>query len=39
MIILAKFDLDEIQKMRSGWGIFRDRRPDLYQTLISLDGS
>ena len=38
-ILLAEFDLDEIQKMRSGWGIFRDRRPDLYQTLISLDGS
>ena len=38
-ILLAEFDLDEIQKMRSGWGIFRDRRPDLYQTLFSLDGS
>ena len=38
-ILLAEFDLDEIQKMLSGWGIFRDRRPDLYQTLISLDGS
>ena len=38
-ILIARFDLDEIQKMRSGWGIFRDRRPELYQTLFSLDGS
>ena len=37
-ILIARFDLDEIQKMRSGWGIFRDRRPELYQTLFSLDG-
>ena len=37
-ILIARFDLDEMQKMRSGWGIFRDRRPELYQTLFSLDG-
>ena len=37
-ILIARFDLDEIQKMRSGWGVFRDRRPELYQTLFSLDG-
>jgi hypothetical protein len=25
--------------MRQGWGLFRDRRPDLYGSLLSLDGS
>jgi N-carbamoylputrescine amidase len=33
------FDLDEIQTIRQGWGLFRDRRPDLYGSLLSLDGS
>ncbi len=32
-IITATFDLDEVAKMRAGWGIFRDRRPDLYAAL------
>ena len=30
---------NEIQTMRQGWGLFRDRRPDLYGSLLSLDGS
>mgnify|MGYP000011224422 FL=1 len=38
-ILLAEFDLDQIQKLRSGWGIFRDRRPELYNVLLSIDGS
>jgi len=29
-IIIASFDLDEIEKERAAWGFFRDRRPDLY---------
>jgi N-carbamoylputrescine amidase len=37
--ITASFDLDEIRTRRAGWGIFRDRRPDLYEPLLSLDGS
>jgi N-carbamoylputrescine amidase len=24
--------------MRTAWGIFRDRRPELYRPLLSLDG-
>lgn len=36
--ITAEFDLDEIKKYRRSWGIFRDRRPDLYQDLLTLDG-
>lgn len=29
-IISAEFDLDKIYEMRLSWGVFRDRRPDLY---------
>lgn len=31
-IITAEFDLDAIRDMRISWGLFRDRRPDSYQT-------
>jgi N-carbamoylputrescine amidase len=37
-IITATFDLDEIRIMRANWGVFRDRRPDLYGPLLTLDG-
>jgi len=37
-IATASFDLDEIAKQRASWGLFRDRRPDLYGTLTSHDG-
>jgi len=37
-VIMATFDLDEIAGYRSGWGLFRDRRPDLYGALATLDG-
>jgi N-carbamoylputrescine amidase len=32
-VATATFDLDEVAKMRASWGIFRDRRPDLYGAL------
>lgn len=32
-VITATFDLDEAAKVRASWGIFRDRRPDLYGAL------
>jgi len=32
------FDLDEIRDYRRSWGVFRDRRPDLYKSLLTLDG-
>lgn len=34
MILLHTFDLDEIRDNRMAWGIFRDRRPDRYKTII-----
>lgn len=37
-VITARFDLDALARERAGWGLFRDRRPDLYLTLLSLDG-
>jgi hypothetical protein len=30
---------EEIREMRANWGIFRDRRPDLYWPLMTLDGT
>jgi N-carbamoylputrescine amidase len=32
-VITARFDLDELARLRAGWGLFRDRRPDLYGML------
>ncbi|NMC27467.1 MAG: N-carbamoylputrescine amidase [Syntrophomonadaceae bacterium] len=37
-VILADFDLDQLEQERLAWGIFRDRRPDLYRLLCSSDG-
>ncbi|MBV9045906.1 MAG: N-carbamoylputrescine amidase [Alphaproteobacteria bacterium] len=37
-ICTAQFDLDEIAKARASWGLFRDRRPDLYGSITSHDG-
>ena len=28
--ILHTFDLDEIEEERRSWGLFRDRRPEIY---------
>ena len=30
---------DAAQRMRHSWGVFRDRRPDLYGPLLTLDGT
>jgi N-carbamoylputrescine amidase len=35
----ATFDLDEIAKARASWGLFRDRRPDLYGAIVGHDGA
>jgi len=37
-VITASFDLEEIRRYRHSWGVFRDRRPDLYGPLLKLDG-
>ncbi|KAK8601748.1 hypothetical protein V6N13_058571 [Hibiscus sabdariffa] len=38
-VLIAQFDLDKIKSKRSSWGVFRDRRPDLYKVLLTFDGS
>ena len=37
-VLVARFDLDAIARQRAAWGVFRDRRPDLYGVLTSADG-
>ena len=37
-VICATVDLDQFQKDRAFWGIFRDRRPSQYAPLLSSDG-
>jgi N-carbamoylputrescine amidase len=37
-VITATVDLDAIAEIRAAWGVFRDRRPDLYRSLLTLDG-
>jgi N-carbamoylputrescine amidase len=37
-VLTATFDLDAVRRYRQAWGIFRDRRPDLYYPILSLDG-
>ena len=36
--VTATFDLDAIRRQRAEWAVFRDRRPDLYGPLLTLDG-
>ena len=37
-VITAGFDLAEIALLRGAWGLFRDRRPDLYRAILTADG-
>jgi N-carbamoylputrescine amidase len=37
-VLTATFDLAEIRAQRHAWGVFRDRRPDLYGPILTLDG-
>ena len=34
-VITAEFDLDAIAQKRREWGVFRDRRPEMYGTLLT----
>ncbi len=38
-VLVAEFDLDAIRRERRAWGLFRDRRPDLYGNLLTKDGT
>lgn len=37
-VVTATFDLDAVAHQRRSWGVFRDRRPDLYGALGALSG-
>ncbi|MEJ0100534.1 MAG: N-carbamoylputrescine amidase [Pseudomonadota bacterium] len=37
-VILAQLDLAQAAELRDNWFVFRDRRPELYSALTSLDG-
>ena len=37
-VLLHTFDLDAVGDYRRHWGVFRDRRPELYAPLTTLDG-
>ena len=32
-ILLHTFDLDAVEEMRFSWGLFRDRRPEMYEII------
>lgn len=36
--LIHSFDLDQLERLRSAWGVFRDRRPALYGPIKTLDG-
>lgn len=37
-VITAALDLETMRRERVAWGLFRDRRPDLYGGVLDLDG-
>jgi N-carbamoylputrescine amidase len=37
-VLVHRFDLDAIAALRGSWGLFRDRRVDLYGAVQTLDG-
>ena len=37
-VLTASFDLDKIRRQRNSWGVFRDRRPELYGAIATADG-
>lgn len=37
-VLIQRFDLEAIRQERQSFGFFRDRRPQMYQTLLTSDG-
>ncbi len=37
-VLTASFDFEEIRKKRDWFSLFRDRRPEMYDVLWTLDG-
>lgn len=37
-VVVATFDLEAVGALRRSWGLFRDRRPEVYGAIATLDG-
>lgn len=37
-VLVASFDREALRAQRAAWGLFRDRRPELYGPIVTLDG-
>ena len=37
-VLVQTFDLEAMRLRRNAWGVFRDRRPDCYDILLTADG-
>ncbi len=37
-VLVAELDLEKASRFRAGFGFFRDRRPELYGSILTLDG-
>lgn len=37
-VLVMEFDLEQLERQRIEWGIFRDRRPELYKVIMTYDG-
>jgi N-carbamoylputrescine amidase len=37
-VLVQRFDLDALKQRRTGWFLFRDRRPDAYGSVCTFDG-
>ncbi len=37
-VLIQTFDLDLLASLRAEWGLFRDRRPELYHPILTHDG-
>ena len=38
-VLVATFDREQLRTQRAAWGLFRDRRPELYGPIVTLDGT
>ena len=37
-VLIASFDRAALARQRAAWGLFRDRRPELYRAIATTDG-
>jgi N-carbamoylputrescine amidase len=39
VVLVHRFSRSHIAKLRRSWGLFRDRRPEIYGTIATIDGT